>query len=198
MSTKNLLWTRIVLLAALVITSGCDNGSSRVAQVAEEAAQRQAEQNQEMAHLNRDVAEGTKRLVEGQADAAQHWQATEQKIHEQQDQLEAERRQQADTRQRASLLAPVLWTLGVLLLCCLPLLLCWQLLTGLAKETQEATITQFLVDEVIGPSGIAIQPGDVQSLLDGPHPSSGRTDPPLALLPGNPDEGQESCPENHA
>jgi hypothetical protein len=91
----------------------------------------------------------------------------------------------------------VLWTLGILLMCCLPLLLCWQLLTGLAKETQEATITQLLIDEVCGPSGIASHLGDDQSALEGPHASTNGTDSPLALLAGNPDEGQESCPENH-
>jgi TolA-binding protein len=197
MSTENPLWMMIVQLAALAITSGCDNSSSQVARVAQEAAQRQAEQNQEMAHLNRDVAEATKRLVEGQAAADQQWQTTERKIHEQQDQLEAERRQQADTRQHDSLLAPVLWSLGVLVVCCLPLLVCWQLLTGLAKETQEATITQFLVDEVIGPSGIAPHPGDARSLLEEPRPSANGIDSPLALLPGDQDEGQGSCPENH-
>jgi len=188
----------IVLLATLMIASGCDNGSSQVAQVAQEAARRQAEQNQEMAHLNRDVAEGTKRLVEGQAAADQHWQTTEQKIHEQQDQLEAERRQQADTRQHDSLLAPVMWSVGVLVVCCLPLLICWQLLTGLSKETQEAAITQILIDEMVFPNEIAGHPGDAQSVLNGPHVFAldGASQPPR--LPGDPNVGQRFCPENHA
>jgi hypothetical protein len=190
MSTGKILGTMIVLLAALMIASGCSDENARVAQVAQEAAQRQAEQNQEMSHLNREVAEGTKRLVEGQADANQHWQTMQQNIHQQQDQLEAERRQQADSRQRDSLLAPVLWSLGVLLVCCLPLLLCWQLLTGLAKETHEATITQLLLDEMTCPSGIMIQPVGCQPKLDGPHSSTveGAAQPPR--LAGNPDEEQ--------
>ena len=122
--------------------------TSACAQVAVEAAQRQAEQNQEMSHLNREVAAGTKRLVEGQADADQHWQTTEQKIHDQQNQLEAERRQQADARQRDSLLAPVLLTLGVLLVCSLPLLGVLAAADRAGKETEEAAITQLLIDEI--------------------------------------------------
>ncbi len=55
------------------------------------------------------------------------------------------RRQQGDTRQHDSLLGPMLETVGVLLVCCLPLLVCWQLLARLANETQETTITQLLL-----------------------------------------------------
>jgi len=188
----------IVLPALLVIISGCENDTSQVAQVTQEAATRQAEQSLEMAHLNHEVAAGSKRLVEGQANAAQQWQTMEQKIHEQQDHLEAERRQQADTRQRDSLLAPILWTTGALLLCCLPLLVCWQLLTGLATETQEATITQLLLDEMISPSRIATQPGDALPTWEASRASSGKTDSSLALLPNDPGEGQESCHRNNA
>jgi len=187
----------IVLPALLVISSSCENDSSQVAQVAQEAGRRQAEQSLEMTHLNREVAAGTKRLVEGQTDAAQQWQTMEQKILEQRDQLEAERRQQADTRQRDSLLAPILWTTGVLLLCCLPLLVCWQLLTGLATETQAATITQLLLDEMICPSSIATKPGDALPAWEELRASSGKTDSSLALLPDDPDEGQGSCRRNN-
>jgi hypothetical protein len=151
--------TTIILLVALAIASGCSDENARVAQVALEGAERQAEQNQEMTRLNREVALGTKRLVESRADSDQHWQAMQQDIHEQSNQLEAERRQQADARQRDSLLAPVLETLGVLLVCCLPLVLCWRLVTGLLAETEEAAMSQTLIDEMIGPdsalSGLA-------------------------------------------
>jgi hypothetical protein len=195
MSTGILLKTTIVLLALLVITSGCENDSSQVAQVAQEAARRQGEQSLEMARLNREIAAGTKRLVDGQADAAQHWQTMEQKVHEQRDELESERRQQAETRQRDSLLAPVLVTLGVLLLCCLALLICWQLLARLANETQETTITQLLLDEVICQSRLPHQPGGALTAREELRAPE-KTDSSVALLPDDPDEGQESCRRN--
>jgi hypothetical protein len=60
-----------LLLAAALLTvtsSGCDE---RVAQVAREAADRQAQQNQSMAELQGHVAAGTRKLVEADAQARQ-------------------------------------------------------------------------------------------------------------------------------
>ena len=78
MSKVKLRPITMILLAALVIGSGCNNDDARVAEVAVEAAKRQAQQNQEMAQVNREVAEGTKRLVEGQAEADQRFQSMQQ------------------------------------------------------------------------------------------------------------------------
>ena len=55
-----------LLPIATILMIGCSDGE-RVAKVATEAADRQAQQNQEMAQLNREVAEGTKRMVEADA-----------------------------------------------------------------------------------------------------------------------------------
>ena len=160
--------TKIVVLAVLMMASGCSDENARVAQVSVEAAQRQAEQVQEMSRLNREVAAGTKRLIEGQAEADQHWQTMQQGIHDQFNQLETERRQQADTRQRESLLAPVLLTLGVLLVCSLALLVCWRLLTGLGPENEEPAMTQLLLDEIGRPGGTALFPPDIRPALNQP------------------------------
>ena len=179
MSKVKLRPITMMLLAALVIGNGCNSDDSRVAEVAVEAAKRQAQQNQEMAHLNREVAEGTKRLVEGQAEADQRFQSMQQDLHAQRDQLETERRQQAETRQRDSLLAPVLTTLGVLLVCSLPLIVCWKLLTGLGNESAEATIAQLLIDDVIGPNGTASSVGEEWAALQAPQaPVTGIESPP--------------------
>ena len=93
----------------------------------------------------------------------------QQELHAQRDQLETERRQQAETRQRDSLLAPVLTTLGVLLVCSLPLIVCWKLLTGLGNETAEATIAQLLIDDVICPNGTASSVGEEWAALQAPQ-----------------------------
>ena len=53
-------------IAALILMSGCDE---RAAQIAREAADRQAQQNTAMAELNKEVAGGTRRLVEADAQA---------------------------------------------------------------------------------------------------------------------------------
>ena len=59
------------LLAVTLITMlGCDK-DQRLAEMARDATQRQAEQNREMAQLNREVAVSNKRLIEGDAQARQ-------------------------------------------------------------------------------------------------------------------------------
>ena len=57
----------ILATAALVTVTGCDE-NARVARVAQEAADRQADQNKELARLSRETAEGTKRLVGADAE----------------------------------------------------------------------------------------------------------------------------------
>lgn len=179
--------TKIVVLAALLMASGCSDENARVAQVAIDAAQRQAEQNQEMSQLNREIAAGTKRLVESRAEADQHWQAMQQSIHNQWNELEAERRQQARARQRDSLQAPALMTLGVLLVCALPLLVCWQLLIGLGKDTEDAAVTQLLLDEMICPNGTALFPRDTLPALNQPDASADGNESQPPRLPSHPD-----------
>ncbi len=60
--------TRSALLAVLglCLLVGCDEKDQykEVAQVAREAADRQAQQNDEMARLNREVVEGTRQMIE--------------------------------------------------------------------------------------------------------------------------------------
>ena len=76
-----------VMMASVVL--GCDKTALDVAR---EAADRQAEQNLEMSRLNREVAGGTKRIVEAEADLQASAAAMQQ-------QLQAERTQIADGRE---------------------------------------------------------------------------------------------------
>ncbi len=59
----------MAVLASLVSVIGCSN-DERLVKQAEVNAKRQAEQNEEMARLNREVAEGSKRLVQANAEAS--------------------------------------------------------------------------------------------------------------------------------
>ena len=60
-ASKPNLKIHILFTTILLTTLGCDD---RVAQVAREPADRQAQQNAEMARLNKEVATGTHELVE--------------------------------------------------------------------------------------------------------------------------------------
>jgi len=58
------------MLIGFVGLAGCEEEDryKEAARVSEKAADRQAEQNAEMAHLNREIAEGTKRMVAADAE----------------------------------------------------------------------------------------------------------------------------------
>lgn len=53
----------VLLGGLLLMVAGCQQDDSRVARVAQEAAQRQAEQNKQMAQLQGHVAEGANRAM---------------------------------------------------------------------------------------------------------------------------------------
>jgi hypothetical protein len=92
------------LLAAMIpltilTLSGCDD-DPRVVRVAREAADRQAQQNVEIAHQNREIAETTKRLVEADSQSRTELVAMQRdlqnqaaEVAKQRDALEAERQQ---------------------------------------------------------------------------------------------------------
>jgi len=56
----------ILLIAGLATMIGCEE-DERLAQMAQDATQRQAEQNQEMIRLNREVAASHQRVIEADA-----------------------------------------------------------------------------------------------------------------------------------
>lgn len=146
---------RIILaLVAILLVTGCD-GDERLVRLATESAARQAEQSHEMARLNREVAEGTKRLVGADSQSRKELvalqrdlQAQQAEIGVQRDSLETERKALAQERQRESVLAAVLVGLGELLVGTLPLVLCWYLLHGLRDAPGDAALTELLVEEI--------------------------------------------------
>ena len=137
--------TLMIVTAPMLI--GCSD-SERVAEVALAGSKRQADLDQEMIHLNRDVASGTTRLVEAQAQADQQILAAQHELEQQRDALETERRQLAEKRTAESLLAPILLTLGSLAVCSLPLVLCWYLLRELGSDPAELEVTQLFIDQL--------------------------------------------------
>ena len=139
----------------LTATSGCQQSDDRLARMAAEAARQQAAQNEEMARLNREVAAGTKQLVEGDAKARQELIAAQRDLQRQQEQvavqrdaLETERKEWARQRSTESVYAPILSTLGMTLLALLPLVLCWYLLQGLGR-TDDEQIGEILIEDII-------------------------------------------------
>ena len=122
-------WLIPVWVLTISIT-GCQSETDRVAEVARESAQRQAEQSKQMAQLQGQVAEGSRQLVEADAKARAEMtaiqrdlQQSQTEIGRQRDQLEVERRQIAAERYWDALRATPLrlqrrFSLACCLCCC--------------------------------------------------------------------------------
>ena len=157
---------KIVLLLMLILIAGCEPPPSeeRLAQMAEQSVEQQAAQNAEMARLNREVAQGTNRLVETDSQARRELLAAQRDLQRQQEQvgkhrdaLETERKDWAVQRQTESVYAPILSALGMTLLALLPLVMCWYLLHGLSR-TDDHQIGDLLIQEIVSPEPTLLPP----------------------------------------
>jgi multidrug resistance efflux pump len=166
--------SRVVIFSLfLLATAGCDE-DDRVAKMATQAAQRQAEQNLQMAQLRGQVAEGSKRLVEADAraraelTALQHdLQQSQADLRRQRDQLEADRRGLAAERGRDPIIAAAITTLGLVLACLLPLLLCIYVLRGLRGSAEtEAAVAEVLLAEFTDDVPVLLPPPQPTPALD--------------------------------
>jgi len=143
-----------LLLLTTMMLAGCSD-SAQVARVAEQALEQQAEQNEEMVRLNREVAESTQRLVEADAEARREILAAQRDIqtqhrgvNQQRDALEQERRDIATQRRTESLLAPILATLGAGLLCLLPVAVAGLILRHI-NRSEAPDVSQLLLDDMV-------------------------------------------------
>lgn len=105
------IWTAGALVA-LLATIGCDDSAATIAR---EAADRQADQNRQMAELQREVAAGARRLVEEDARAREQAAAAQRDLYEERsrlaegwNELESERRAIAQSRRTESMLGALL------------------------------------------------------------------------------------------
>jgi outer membrane murein-binding lipoprotein Lpp len=165
----------IATVAGSSLTAGCDD-NKKLAEMATESAQRQAEQNQEMARVNREVAAGSKRLVEANSEANRRLLATQQNLDDQRTEIDEERKSLASERNREPILAAVITEAGALLICSLPLVLCWYLLHGIRRGGQEADISELLIEEMVATQPAilsdhprAIDQHDLAALENQPH-----------------------------
>jgi hypothetical protein len=179
-------YVRRTLPGVLLATSlaGCSSESERVAQVAEQALAQQAAQNEEMARLNREVAEGTQNLVEADAkarreilEAQRDLQSQQGAVNQQRDALESERKEIADDRRTDSVLGPIVATLGTALLCLLPVAVAcfvlWQ-----TPRSEPAQISELLIEDLASERPKLLPPAP-----QNPHVTLRLTPPP----PGEPE-----------
>jgi hypothetical protein len=147
----------LLVLATTILATGCDEDENgRVVAVAREAADRQAEQNKEMAKVNHSVAQATERLVAADAEARkeivkvhQQLQSEREVLNKQRDNLEVERQGIARQRLTESWIGPVIENSGILVVAVLAIGLCLLLLFGLRRSAgAEAELNELLVHEL--------------------------------------------------
>jgi Flp pilus assembly protein TadB len=144
----------LAVIFLLVAFSGCDDderqktsrAQAEVAEASRQLVQADAKARGEIVALQRD-------LQQGQAE-----------LGRQRDQLENDRRQYADQRNRDTIVANVILDVGMILACLLPLILGIALVLGLRDHTQtDSALTEILVEEIAS---------DQPMLLPGTRPSA--------------------------
>lgn len=156
--------TTVLLAMTLLLQTGCQTESERLAVLSQEHTRRQAEQSLKMAELQEQVTAGSRALVEADAKARSEIiglqrdiQSERAAIGQQRDQLEAERKQLADERHTAPIIAEAITKIGLLLACLLPLLVCIRLLISQGHPIDDQAIWQILLDEAASDSHLLTQ-----------------------------------------
>ena len=146
---KSILW----IAGLLSSISGCDD---RATQIAREAADRQAQQNTVMAELNKEVAAGTHKLIESDAQARKDvvgvhrdLQAERTRLDTSWSSLESERKEIATQRRTESTLVSMTTIGGSILLGAVVLGFCWFLLIAAHRDTEGLELTELLVKELM-------------------------------------------------
>lgn len=144
----------LTLVIGLIAVIGCDE-DERLARMAQQATERQAEQNRAMAEVSRDSVQASGRLVEAEAKARQELLAMQRELQDQQtviarqhDRLEEERRELASQRRWDSLTAATITSTGLILACLAPLVVCWYLLRVARDETDDSIVAEVLIEEL--------------------------------------------------
>jgi hypothetical protein len=176
---KKIWFRRAPWILLILPILGCNDGADqRLAQMAQDATQRQAEQNKQMANLQQHVAEGAKTLVDADAQARQELLQLQRELRtdqadvgRQRDALESERREIAKERYWDSILGTSIYAGAGILACLLPLLVCcWLLHTTRDKQGTDEALAELLVEELVTDRPLLLPPRQPVQLLE--HQSS--------------------------
>jgi len=153
MHIKYLVAAAVIALAA---GGGCTDPDERLGRMAEQVTHEQSQQNQRVSEAHSAVADGSRRLVEADAQARRDLAQLQDKLREEQahvgeqrDALERERKTIAQERRQESLLSASVLTLGILLACFAPLILAGISLLGLYRSSTQEEVGDVLVEELV-------------------------------------------------
>jgi hypothetical protein len=182
-----------LLTAGLLLFVGCgeQHHYREVAEVAQQAADRQAQQNTEMAQLNRDVVDGTRRMVAADAVARKDIITVHQGIQDERaglkdgfDALEAERKEIAGERRTESILVPAAKATGMAVVAVVVVGFCWALLFGLRRSnTTDAELTELLIHDLARDEPRHLRGASTQPALES-RSAANRSEPDLLAEAG--------------
>ena len=163
----------LIVMAMMLVMIGCDeNENSRLAKMAEENLKRQDAQNERMADLQNEVTEGSRRLVEADAKSRQEmiglqrdFQSDQTEVARQRDLLEGERRDLADKRHIAPIIAESIKNIGLLIGCVLPLILCWFLLARRDEPADDSVVAEVLLQDLVSDKPMLLPRQDMPPAL---------------------------------
>jgi len=146
----------LVMMLA-VLTSGCSrNENRRLAEMAQQHLNDQVEQNRRSDELQKQIAEGSRRLIEADAKARKEMIALQRDLQEerteigqQRDLLEVERRELAGRRHREPIIATAISRIGLLIVAVLPLLVCWFLLRRPVEPADDHAVAEILLEDLV-------------------------------------------------
>jgi hypothetical protein len=172
-----------ILLAILLIclTTGCGSDDERLLKMAQDHEAQQAAQNQRMADLQKSIAEGSKRLVETEAESRDklftmqdNLRADQATVGEQRDKLEGERREIAQQRIRDPIIAAAIIQVGLCVACLLPLVLAGYLVHSMkhTASQDDAVVTELLVAELVSEHPLLLGPPKSPEPLQLPKPET--------------------------
>jgi hypothetical protein len=162
-------------IALVAATMGCDDHNS---QIAREAADRQAEQNRQMAQVTKEVAAGTHQLVEADAEARKEvigvhrdLQAERSQLNNGWNELENERRHIASQRRTDSMLVSVATLAGEVSLVLALVAFCWFVLLGVERDSNaDSPLNELFVHEILTGELLKLPVGEQPPSL--PDPTS--------------------------
>jgi len=161
-----------LLIAAVAFLTGCGPQDDRLARMATESAQRQAEQNRQMADLHKEIVEGTRQLVEADAKSREEMFTLQRdllseraEVDRQRDQLEADRQAIAARRRSDPIIAAAITHVGMVLACLLPLVLCWYLLKRGPGEERDVLVGELLIEDLVSETPVFLPRSDDRQRL---------------------------------
>jgi hypothetical protein len=182
----------LMATALIAVVIGCDE-DKRLVNALQDAADRQAEQNREIAYQSHQVAEATKAIVEADAQARKELaalqrdlQAEQAQINQQRDELESERREIAKQRQRDPIIAAAINNVGLILACLISLAVAGYLLYCLRDRSDDQVVGEILIEELLSDDPVLLPPpqANVAAIEDQRNPRP----PSIAQAEANEDE----------